>query len=468
MTFGTVRLFIYYRVTVTTNGGVFVGSRISVMVSIVLAMLIASMDTTIMNTTMPIIAKELGGFELYAWSFASYMIMSTALSPVAGRISDLFGRKRVFGTGIILFLFGSVLSGTANSMLQLVIYRAVQGVGAGIMMPFPAIIAGDLFSVEKRGKIQALFTGMWGLSAVLAPLLGSFFVEFATWRWIFYVNIPICILSFVMLLPYKEVYQPKKSAVDYIGAILFAAGVSLLLLTTVVKSNHVLYAAVGAAVLICFYFYERKHASPIVPLGLFKNPAVAWMIATSFLSCAALFGTSSYVPLFLQNEGYSLFMSGVALLGSSFGWMAVAVPAGKWILKYGYRPLLIIGNAMLVLSGVLLLLLSEGKGFWYVFLVMVVQGLSFGLTSTVSIIGSQQLVEPHQKGISTSLQMFSRNIGTAVGVTIMGSFLAKAATFMTGIHNLFLYGFIVSIFTLAAAFLVKDKQPDPVPRSVKS
>lgn len=433
------------------------GSRMSVMASIVLAMLIASIDTTIMNTTMPIIANELGGFELYAWSFASYMIMSTALSPVAGRISDLFGRKRVFGTGIILFLFGSVLSGMANTMVQLVIFRAVQGIGAGVMMPFPAIIAGDLFPVEKRGKIQALFTAMWGLSAVLAPLIGTFFVEFYTWRWIFYVNIPICILSFVTLLPYKEVYQPKKSAIDYLGAILFAAGVSLMLLTTVVASNVIWYAAAGAVVLICFFLYEQKHSSPIVPLELFRNPAVAWMIGTSFLSCAALFGTSSYVPLFLQNEGYSLFTSGIALLGSSFGWMAAAVPAGKWILKYGYRPLLIIGNAMLVLSGVMLLFLNEGKGFWFVFLIMIVQGLAFGLTSTVSIIGSQQLVETHQKGVSTSIQMFSRNIGTAVGVTIMGSFLSRSESFMAGIHNLFLYGFIVSIFALATAFFIRDK-----------
>jgi predicted MFS family arabinose efflux permease len=254
------------------------------------------------------------------------------------------------------------------------------------------------------------------------------------------------------------VYEPKKSAIDYLGAILFAAGVTLLLLTTVVANNLIWYAALGLAVLVCFFFYERKHTSPIVPLELFRNPAIAWMIATSFLSCAALFGTSSYVPLFLQNEGYSLFISGIALLGSSFGWMAAAVPAGKWIMKYGYRPLLIVGNAMLVLSGAMLLFLNEGKGFWFVFMIMIVQGLAFGLTSTVSIIGSQQLVEADQKGISTSIQMFSRNIGTAVGVTIMGSFLSKAVTFMAGIHNLFLYGFIVSIFAFATAFFVKDKQ----------
>ncbi len=164
-------------------------SRILVMCSIVLAMLIASIDTTIMNTTMPIIAEELGGTELYAWSFAAYMIASTILSPIAGRLSDLFGRKKLFAFGIIVFLIGSLLCGIAATMPQLVIFRALQGMGAGFMMPFPAIIAGDLFSIEKRGKIQALFTGMWALSAVLAPTLGSLFVEFLSWRWIFYINL---------------------------------------------------------------------------------------------------------------------------------------------------------------------------------------------------------------------------------------------------------------------------------------
>ncbi|GAA4719040.1 MFS transporter [Brevibacillus fulvus] len=431
-------------------------ARISIMASIVLAMLVSSMDTTIINTTMPIISKELGGFELYAWSFASYMIVSTVVSPIAGRISDIFGRKKVFGLGLILFLIGSFLCGYSNTMLQLVIFRAVQGVGAGILMPFPAIIAGDLFSVSQRGKIQALFSAMWGLSAILAPLLGSVFVEVLSWRWIFYINIPICIISLLLLMPYKEVYEPKKSAIDYLGTVLFAIGVSLILLTTVVSSQQVLYAVLGIIFLLLFFVYERRHPAPIMPMRLFHNRAVAWMLANSFLSCVALFGTSSYVPLFLQQEGYSTFVSGVSLLGSSIGWMSVAVPAGKWILRYGYRPLIILANVLLVLSGIILFFLDEGKGFWYVFVVMIVQGMAFGLLTTVTTIGSQQLVDPHLKGISTSLQMFARNIGTAIGVIIMGVFFTKAADFFVGIHSLFLYGLIASLVAFASSFFIRE------------
>ncbi|MBD2869389.1 MDR family MFS transporter [Paenibacillus arenilitoris] len=433
-------------------------SRTTVMISIVLAMLVASIDTTIMNTTMPVIAEELGRFDLYAWSFASYMIFCTVLAPVAGRISDMFGRKHVFGFGILFFLIGSLLCGLSQNMVQLVAFRAIQGIGAGIMTPFPMIIAGDLFRIEKRGKIQALFTGMWGLSAILAPLLGAFFVEYMNWRWIFYVNLPVCLLAFATLLPYKEAYTPKKTSIDYIGALLFASGVSLILLVTVLEKYQVPLAALGAAVLIAFYYYEKKQPSPIVPLSLVQDPTIRWINLNGFAACAALFGIGSFVPLFLQDiAGESLFMSGLALLGLAIGWMVLSVPAGKWVLRYGYRKLLLIGNGLLVASGILFILIDANTGFWYVFGAMTVLGLGFGLTSTVSMISAQQLVEPHQKGIATSFLMFCRNIGTAVGVTIMGALLYGQSDMVGGFHSLFLFGLIGSVVAFAAALRIRNR-----------
>jgi EmrB/QacA subfamily drug resistance transporter len=430
-------------------------SRLPVMASVVMAMLVASMDTTIINTTMPIIAKELGGFELYAWSFASYMVVSTVVAPVAGRISDLYGRKTIFSAGILIFMLGSLLCGFANSMIQLILYRAVQGIGAGVMMPFPSIISGDLYPPEKRGKVQAFFTGMWALAAILAPMLGALFVEYASWRWIFYINIPLCLISLILLYAYKEEYESKKSKVDIIGACLFAVGVSLLLLTTVVEHYVFVYAAAGMVVIVGFYLYERQHSSPIVPLSLFANRPIAAMNINAFLACVALFGVSSYVPLFLQEEGYSLFISGLALLGVSFGWMIVAVPCGKWTLKWGYGKLIIAGNALLITSGLMLLFMKQGTGFWYVFSVMVVQGLAFGLIFTVATIGCQQMVGADQKGISTSMQLFSRNIGTAVSVTVMGAFLTRGSDVYSGFHALFVYCFIASLFAFASSFLIR-------------
>jgi EmrB/QacA subfamily drug resistance transporter len=435
-------------------------SKISVVASIIIAMLIASIDTTIVNTTMPVIVEELGGFRLYAWGFTSYIIASTALMPISGRISDMFGRKRVFGLGIILFLIGSLLCGLSGSMLQLVIYRAIQGIGAGVMMPLIMIITGDLFSISQRGKIQGVFSTMWSLSALIAPMIGAFFVEFTSWRWIFYINVPICIIALLLLVPYKEEYVPKRAAVNYWGAILFTVGVSTLLLLTVVSKYFIIYAVIGLGLLALFFLHERKHASPIVPMGMFKNKTVGWMIVNGFLITAALFGSSSYIPLILQKSGHSIFISGIVLLGMSIGWTAASIWTGNWILRFGYRPLIIIGNALLVVSASLSLYIGEGTGFWYIFAIMIVQGLSFGLIFTVSVIGAQQLVGPNEKGISTSLQMFFRNIGLAIGVTMMGLFLTRAEEFYSGIHNLFLYGFIVSLLAFASSLLIVDSKQE--------
>jgi MFS family permease len=426
------------------------------------------MDSTIVNTTMPTIVRELGGGALYAWSFASFMIASTVLSPIAGRISDLFGRKKAFAAGIVVFLTGSLLCGTAHTMVQLVLYRAVQGLGAGFMISFPSILAGDLFPVAQRGRIQAFFTGMWGLSAIVAPMLGSLFVTYTSWRWIFYVNGPICIVCLLTLLPYKEVYTPKPAKVDWLGALLFAVGISLLLATTVSASGRWWLVVGGAAAIGVFLIAERRHPSPIVPLQLLRNRPVAAMIAGTFVACAAMFGVSTYVPLFLQNEGYTIFVSGIALLGMSFGWMAVAVPAGKWILRFGYRPLLLLANCILVLSALWFWLARSELGFWYSFAGMTVQGAAFGLLFTVSVIGAQQLVEPHQKGLSTSLQIFARNIGTAIGVTLMGAFVTggagagdTGAAAHAGMHGMFTYGLAGSVLALASVLLVNAVREQP-------
>lgn len=434
-------------------------SKIAVLVSMMLALLMASLDTTIMNTTMPLIAKSLGGFDLFAWPFATYMIATTVLAPVAGRLSDLYGRKQVFASGMIVFLIGSLLCGLSQTMIQLVIFRGIQGIGAGFMMPFPAIIAGDLFSVEKRGKIQAIGTSMWGLSAVIAPLLGAFFVEHSTWRWIFFVNIPIALLALVALLPYREEYTPKKAQIDYIGTLLFTTGVTLLLLVTVVDRNPFVYGLAGALFVICFYFFEKRQSSSLIPFSIFRDKTLRWMNINGFLGWAALFGAASYIPLFLQNMAHlTIFTSGIVLLGTAIGWITASVPTGTWILKYGYRPLFIIGNALLAFSGVLLALLHEESGFWYVFIVMIIQGLAFGMLSTTGVIGAQQLVQAHEKGISTSFMMFSRNIGTAIGVTIMGAFLSKSEDFMSGMNQLFLYGLMGSLLAFVTSFFIKDRQ----------
>ncbi|MED4224817.1 MDR family MFS transporter [Neobacillus cucumis] len=433
-------------------------NRLSVLICIVVGMLIASLDSTIMNTTMPIITKELGGYSLYAWSFASYMIISTVTAPIYGRLSDMFGRKKIFGLSIILFIIGSILCGTSQSMIQLVIYRALQGIGAGGIIPLAVIIAGDLFPVEQRGKIQALFTGMWGLSAVLAPALGSIFVIYLSWRWIFYVNIPLGIIAILFLLPYQETYVPKKSKIDFIGALLFSIGIIALLLTTVLKSNLLLSGVIGVLFLVLFFIYERKQASPIIPLGIFKNHEVRDLNINILFVCAGTFGISNFIPLFMKNVIHtSTFASGAVLLGTSVGWMIGAVPAGKTYLKYGLRKPLVLCAFMELIGTGLLFLLGNHTNFWFIFITLAISGYGFGLGIALSTIGAQEAVEGHQKGIATSLINFSRNVGTSIGITIMGTIATKSNNLLVNFPQVVWYAVIVGIFALVMSLFVKEK-----------
>jgi EmrB/QacA subfamily drug resistance transporter len=441
-----------------------VNNRRLVLTSIVIGMLIASLDSTIMNTVMPNIVKELSGFHLYAWSFATYMIISTATTPIYGRLSDIFGRKNVFIAAIVLFSLGSILCGLSNSMLQLVIFRGIQGIGAGGIIPITVTIAGDLFSVEQRGKIQALFTGMWGLSAILAPSLGSLFVAYLSWRWIFYVNVPLGILAILFLIPYQESKDHfKKVPIDYIGALLFAVSILSLLSLTVIKENQLLLAVVGVVSLILFYVYEKRVETPFLPMNLLKKGTISQLNMNTFLVCTGIFGIGTYLPLFLVTYHHeSTFMSGFVLMGTAVGWMIGAVPAGKQFLKYGFKKPMIIGNLVALIGGAMLLTLSSTINYWYVFLALAVQGYGFGLTFAIATIAAQESVEPRQKGIATSLQNFSRNVGTSIGVTLMGAILTLYPQSMDGYKKLIQYGVLVGIVSFITILFAKERAKSQV------
>ncbi len=429
-------------------------SKTAVLVSIILAMLVASMDTTITNTTMPVVADDLGGMRLFAWTFATYMIFSTVMTPLAGRISDLYGRKRIFGIGIIIFTLGSLLCGMSASMLQLVIFRAIQGLGAGLMLPFPSIIASDLFPLAQRGKIQAAFNAMWGIAAIVAPVLGGLFTEYASWRWIFYINLPIGLVALLFLQWYQEPYEAKRARVDVGGAVLFSFSITLLLSLTVVESYIAAIAIAGTVFTVAFIWWERRVSAPLIPINLVKDRTLALFIGNAFLNSCAFFGVSSFIPLVLQEKGYSVITSGLPLVAMSIGWIAVGGPSGTWILRWGYRPLMLIGSAVLLVSGVMLVFIGEATSFAYIMFPMVLQGVSFGLLVTVSILSVQQLVPNDQRGVATSVLMFARNTGTAICVTVMGALLYGADLFYTGVRNLFIYGIVLAALALVAAWMI--------------
>ncbi|MFZ7943265.1 MDR family MFS transporter [Neobacillus sp. 19] len=424
---------------------------------LVITTLISALDANIMQTASPTIVKQLGGMELFAWIFVVYMLASTVTVPLYGKLSDMYGRKRLLMIAVGLFTIGSILCGLADSMVMLVVYRGIQGLGAGGMIPLSMIIVGDLFTIEKRGKIQAVFSTIWAISSIIGPVLGSFFVEALTWRWIFFINIPIGIATVLCLLPYKENMEFKKTHIDYKGFFPFGISITLLLLSTSVR-QPLWYLVFGLLGLIIFALVERKEAHPFLPVSLFKNKGILRTNLFMLVYCLSFFGTSNFIPLFLQEgSGMSIYKSGLILLSIAMGWMFGSTPAGKWIIRYGYKILFIIGSFITAVSGFALYFFIEDISYLGLFLILTVQGVSFGLLFAVGTIASQEFAESHIKGMSTSLQIFLRNIGTSIGVTIMGLLINQAANVVIGMKNVFLYAFCLSLVTVALSFFIPAK-----------
>ena len=424
---------------------------------LVITTLISALDANIMQTASPTIVKQLGGMELFAWVFSVYMLASTITVPLYGKLSDMYGRKKLLMISVGLFTFGSILCGMANSMVMLIVFRGIQGLGAGGMVPLSMIIVGDLFTIERRGKIQAVFSSIWAISSVVGPILGSFFVEALTWRWIFFINIPIGIATVLCLIPYKETTEFRKAHIDYKGFFLFGISIALLLLSTNV-SKPFWYLVIGFIGMLVFVFVERKEEQPFLPVSLFKNKGILRTNLFMLFYCLSFFGTSNFIPLFLQEgQHMSIYKSGLILLSIAAGWMFGSTPAGKWIIRFGYKPLFIVGSFITTISGLLLYLFINDISYLVLFLILTVQGVAFGLLFAVGTIASQEFAEAHIKGMSTSLQIFLRNIGTSVGVTIMGLLINQAANISIGMKNVFLYALLLSLVTVGISFIIPAK-----------
>jgi EmrB/QacA subfamily drug resistance transporter len=424
---------------------------------LMISTLISALDANIMQTASPTIVKQLGGMELFAWIFVVYMLASTVTVPLYGKLSDIYGRKKLLIVAVVIFTLGSILCGMANSIVTLIIFRGVQGIGAGGMIPLSMIIVGDLVTIERRGRIQAVFSSIWAIASIVGPVMGSFFVEALTWRWIFFINVPIGIATVLCLMPYKEQIEFKKTHIDYKGFFLFGISITLLLLSTNVK-NSFWYIIVGIIGLIVFILVERKETHPFLPVSLFKNKGILMTNLFMLFYCLSFFGTSNFIPLYLQEGNQmSIYKSGLILLSIAVGWMFGSTPAGKWIIRFGYKSLFIIGSFVTTISGLALYLFITDLSFLGLFLILTIQGVAFGLLFAVGTIASQEFAESHIKGMSTSLQMFLKNIGTSIGVTIMGLIINQAASIVIGMKNVFLYALCLSFITILLSFFIPAK-----------
>ncbi len=404
-----------------------------VVAALMMATSLAALDATVVGTAMPTVVGSLGGLSLFSWVFSIYLLTSTVTVPLYGKLADLYGRKPVLMVGASLFLLGSILCGLSQSMEQLIAFRAVQGIGAGAVLPITMTIIGDLFSIEQRARIQGLFSSVWGAASVTGPALGGLITDNASWRWVFYVNLPLGLLAIVLLgLYYRERTEKREHSLDYWGTVLLSGAIVSLLMALLhgVKTygwtgqETLALFAMAAVLLAAFVWQEGRAKEPAVPLWLFRNRVIAVSSLAGFVGGGLMFGVSSYVPLFSQGVfGGTAIDAGLVVAPMSIGWPVGSTLAGRMILRVGYYPVALLGAAFLSAGPMVLLVLSADSSVVVAMAAVLLIGLGMGFTSTSFIISVQNAVEWGQRGIATASTQFMRTIGGSINVAIMGAIL---------------------------------------------
>lgn len=407
--------------------------------ALMLVMLLASLDQTIVSTALPVIVGEFGGLAHLSWIVTAYMLATTIVTPLYGKLGDLFGRKIVLQSAIVLFLIGSALCGLAQSMGQLIVFRAVQGMGGGGLMVTTMAAIGDIIPPRERGRYQGYFGGVFGLSTVLGPLIGGFFVEHLSWRWIFYINLPLGMLAVgVIGWAFSAPASRKRPKIDVAGAGALAVMLTSLVLFTSMGGHTfgwgspqiVSLTALTIAALIAFIFIEHRAAEPILPLGLFTNRTFLISCSVGFIVGLAMFGSVTYMPVYLQTvRGISPSAAGLQLTPMMGGVLLTSITSGQIISRVGrYRLFPIAGTAIMAIGLGLLSRLGVSSSAWAAPVYMLVLGLGLGMVMQVLVLAVQNAVDYRYLGVATSGTTLFRSTGGSVGVALFGAIFASGLT----------------------------------------
>lgn len=405
--------------------------RNMLLVGLFLGMFFAALDQTVVGTAMPRIIGDLGGMSIYAWVTTSYLLSSTTIVPIAGKLADIFGRRIVYVTGILIFMAGSALCGTSENMTQLIIYRGFQGIGGGIMMPMALIIIGDIFPAENRGKWQGVMGAVFGLSSIVGPTIGGYIVDNASWHWVFFVNLPVGLLAAITIflgLKGEKRYKDKV-VIDYTGTITLIIGVVTLLLGLNMGGKDypwdswqiISMFAASILFLVGFVFVEKKAEDPILSLDLFKNRVFTVANIIGFLMGLGMFGSIMFLPLFLQGVvGISATKSGNTMIPMMMAMVVSSVIGGQFIAKIRFRTMFVTGMTAMAIGFYFLSTMTVATTQSVAIMYIIILGIGMGLIMPTVTIAVQTAFPPELRGVATSSTQFFRSIGGTLGVTILG------------------------------------------------
>ncbi|MBY0154326.1 MFS transporter [Cytobacillus firmus] len=401
-----------------------------VVTGLLLSILMASMDNTIVATAMGTIVGDLGGLDKFIWVTSAYMVAEMAGMPIFGKLSDMFGRKRFFMMGLIFFMFGSILCGTAQTIEQLSVYRAIQGIGGGALIPITFTIIIDLFPPGKRGKMSGLFGAVFGLSSIFGPLLGAYITDYISWHWIFYINLPIGVLSLMLIaLFYKESQKRKKQKIDWMGSITLVGAIVCLLFALELGGNEytwdstvILSLFTGFAILFTMFFITEKSAEdPVISFSMFKDRLFASSTMVGLFYGVSFIVGIVYIPIFIQGvTGGSATNSGLILLPMMLGVVVSSQIGAMSAPKLGFRSVMLIFSVILLIGMYLLSTVSAETSRFVITLYMIIIGLGTGASFSVINMAAIHRFGPESRGSATSTVSFLRQLGMSLGITIYG------------------------------------------------
>ncbi|WP_284642498.1 MDR family MFS transporter [Paenibacillus silviterrae] len=408
--------------------------KVTIMVAIVTAMFFAAINQTIVSTAMPRIIAILGGMDYYTWVINIYMLTSTIATVLVGKLSDIYGRKPFILTGIVIFMIGALLTGFSKDIFQLITYRGIQGVGAGIIMSSVFTAVGDLFAPRERGKWTGVMMAAFGFSSVLGPTLGGWLVDHLEWKWLFWIFLPLGIVAFFMILMlFPKVERKPSESIDYLGSLFLTLTIVPLLLgfsfagTKYAWGSTEVLSLFGAAVvfLIAFIFAETKAKSPVLPLSLFRNDIVTISNSVGFLMNAGMMGALIYLPFFVQGvEGISPTYSGYVTMPMSIAMVVLSTITGRWISKSGkYKRYALLGLPIMIIG---MIIMAYMNTVWLAVVAMIVFGFGLGVGMPVFSLTVQNAVSPKDLGVATASSQLFRNLGGTIGIAVMGTIMTTS------------------------------------------